>query len=249
MNRVYATMKLSDLVDANFELISVIQRLEIPYGFKEKTIEIVCKENGIDVNFFLHLAQWFLDRHYSPEEHLIKHSPIELIVYLRNTHHCYLNYQIPRIEKEITLLEENQKLTGKTVELLIKFFREYIKEFTEHISEEEVRTFPYTFDLIDTLNDKMSLAEFHHKYQGYTIDSYLENHSDLDEKVNDLRNLLLKHIPPITGNCHFSNLLLELFRLGKDLRDHTILEENVLIPIVRKKEKELIEKIKKSNLK
>ncbi len=246
MNRVHANMKLSDLVESNFELISVIQRLEIPYGFKEKTIERVCNENGIDVNFFLHLAQWFNDRHYSPEEHLIKHSPLWLIVYLRNTHHCYLTYQIPRIEKEITLLEENKDLSDQTVKLLIKFFREYINEFTAHISEEEVRTFPYTIDLIDTLNDKMSLDEFHAKYQGYTIDSYLEGHSDLDEKVNDLRNLLLKHIPPIVGNCHFSNLLLELFRLGKDLRDHTVLEENVLIPIVRKKEQELIIKIKNS---
>lgn len=244
MTRIHANMKLSDLVEMNFEIVAVIQRLEIPYGFKEKTVSMVCKENGIDVDFFLQLAQWFNDRHYSPQDHLIEHSPESLIIYLRNTHHCYLTYQIPRIEKEIALLEDYTDLPDHSAKLMIQFFREYIREFSEHIEEEEIWTFPYTIDLISTLKDKMSLDEFHEKYQGYSIASYLENHSDLDEKVYDLRNLLLKHIPPITGNCHFSNLLLELYRLGKDLRDHTILEENVLIPIVQLKEKELLAKLK-----
>lgn len=243
MTRIHANMKLSDLVEMNFEIVAVIQRLEIPYGFKEKTINTVCQENNIDVDFFLQLAQWFNDRHYSPQDQLIQHSPKSLIIYLRNTHYCYLNYQIPRIEKEIGLLEKYSDLPDQSVKLMIQFFREYIREFSEHIEDEEVRTFPYTIDLIDTLEDRMPLEEFHRKYQGYSIDSYLENHSDLDEKVHDLRNLLLKHIPPVAGNCHFSNLLLELYRLGKDLRDHTLLEENVLYPIVQLKEKELEAKI------
>jgi len=93
--RIHANMKLSDLVTMNFEIIAVIQRLEIPYGFKDKTIATVCKENNIEVNSFLHLAQWFNDRDYFPQEQLIQQSPTWLITYLRNTHKCYLNYQIP----------------------------------------------------------------------------------------------------------------------------------------------------------
>ena len=168
MTRIHANMKLSDLVEMNFEIVAVIQRLEIPYGFKEKTVSMVCKENGIDVDFFLQLAQWFNDRHYSPQDHLIEHSPEWLIIYLRNTHHCYLTYQIPRIEKEIALLEDYTDLPDHSAKLMIQFFREYIREFSEHIEEEEIWTFPYTIDLISTLKDKMSLDEFHEKYQGYS---------------------------------------------------------------------------------
>jgi len=242
--RIHANMKLSDLVTMNFEIIAVIQRLEIPYGFKDKTIATVCKENNIEVNSFLHLAQWFNDRDYFPQEQLIQQSPTWLITYLRNTHKCYLNYQIPRIEKEIEQLENYSDLPDRSAQLMIQFFKEYIKEFALHIEEEEIKTFPYTIDLTATLAGKMPIETFHKKYKGYSIDWYMENHNDLDEKVYDLQSLLLKHIPPLSSNCQFSNLLLELYRLGKDLRDHTLLEDNVLIPIVQQKEKELYVKFK-----
>jgi regulator of cell morphogenesis and NO signaling len=237
--RIHANMKMADLVQLNFEILAVIQRLQIPFGFKDKSIQTVCNEHSIDVDFFLQLAQWFNERDNFPQEELIQGQPEWLITYLKNTHRCYLHYQIPRIENEIKLLEEITEIPDQSAKLMIQFFKDYISEFSEHIEDEEKTTFPYITALSDAITGRTPLKDFKSKYGDYSIDLYLDNHSDLEEKIFDLQSILLKYIPPPTDNCHFTNLLLEIYRLGNDLKDHTLLEENVLIPKVRRMEAEL----------
>jgi len=238
--RIHANMKIADLVHFNFEVLAVIQRLQIPFAFKDKTILTICQENNIDAEFFLQLVQWFNERENFPQEQLIKGQAQWLVNYLHHTHQCYLNYQIPRIEKEIEDLEQLSDLPDKSAQLMLNFFREYIAEFTAHIEDEENTTFPYVLALSNTIAGKMDKETFYIRYKNYSIDRYLDHHSDLEEKVFDLQNILLKHLPPPSNSCQFTNLLLEINRLGNDLKDHTLLEENVLIPKVRQMEKELI---------
>ncbi|SKC23865.1 hemerythrin domain-containing protein [Alkalitalea saponilacus] len=237
--RIHAKMKMADLVQFNFEILAVIQRLQIPFGFKDKSIETVCRESSINVDFFLQLAQWFNERENFPQQQLIDHPPHWLVTYLHNTHQCYINYQIPRIEKEIEQLESMTEIPDQTAALMIRFFKEYIKEFSEHLDDEEQVTFPYVLDLEKAINGEMTSEQFRDKYSEYSIDKYLDHHSDLEEKIFDMQSILLKYMSPPSDNCHFTNLLLEFYRLGKDLKDHTILEENVLIPKVRQMEAEL----------
>lgn len=237
--RIHANMKMTDLVYLNFEILAVLQRLRIPFGFKDKTILTVCKEREINLEFFLQLAQWFNERDNFPQEELIESQPEWLITYLRNTHSYYLTYQVPRIEKEIQLLEQMTEIPDQSAKLMIHFFKEYMKEFTEHVEEEELTTFPYIEALQATINETLPFSEFRDRFGKYSIDQYLENHSDLEMKIFDLQSILLKYLPPPSDNCEFTNLLLEIYRLGKDLKDHTLLEENVLIPMVRRMENEL----------
>ncbi|WP_088655769.1 hemerythrin domain-containing protein [Geofilum rhodophaeum] len=237
--RIHADMKMADLVHLNFEVLAVVQRLQIPFGFKDKTISDVCREHNINVDFFLQLVQWFNERENFPQEQLIQGDAQWLVRYLHHTHQCYLNYQIPRIEKEIEFLEQLPDMPDHSARLMLEFFREYIREFTEHIEDEENTTFPYILALGNTLSGNMDLETFRKRYKTYTIDKYLEHHSDLEEKVFDLQSILLRHLPPPSSNCHFTNLLLEISRLGNDLKDHTLLEENVLIPKARQMELEL----------
>ncbi|MDG5799728.1 hemerythrin domain-containing protein [Marinilabiliaceae bacterium ANBcel2] len=237
--RIHSNMKMADLVEVNFEILEVIQRLQIPFGFKDKTIDKVCKENNIEVLFFLQLAQWFIERENFPQEELMQGHPNLLITYLHNTHKCYLEHQIPRIEQEIKNLEKETELPGESVQLMIKFFKEYINEFTDHLKDEEEITFPYIQALEKANRGELALSDFNKKYKNYSIDKYLANHSNLEEKIVDLQSILLKYMPPPVNNCKFTNLLLEIYRLGKDLKDHTLLEENVLIPKVRHMEIQL----------
>jgi len=235
-------MKMSDLVQADFELLAVLQRLKIPFGFKDKSIKTVCQEEGIDLDFFLSLAKWFHERDFFPGETLMEHHVKWLVKYLRSTHACYLDYQIPRIEEEIVRLESKDHSDSHNMQLMLKFFREYIDEFTTHIDLEENKIFPYILQLAENLNKEKPDPEFLEKIRGYTIRDFLEEHSDLEEKLTDLRNILLKYLAPPSDNCVFTNVLIEMFRLGNDLNDHTILEENVLTPQVIKLEQEFHKK-------
>lgn len=236
---IHSNMKMADLVSLNFEILAVIQRLRIPFRFKDKTINTICKENNIDVEFFLQLAQWFHERDNFPQEELIQGHPELLITYLKNTHKYYLEYQVPRIDKEIELLEQMTGIPDQSAKLMIHFFKDYMKEFADHVGEEEEVTFPYIAALSKVIDGTTRHEEFKQRFGHYSIDQYLENHSDLEMKIFDLQSILLKHLPYPTDNCEFTNLLIEIYRLGKDLKDHTLLEENVLIPMVRRMEAEL----------
>ena len=239
--RIHANMKMSDVVQFNFEVLVVLQRLQIPFGFKDKSIQTVCDENDMPVELFLQLVQWFNERENFPQEQLIRGDAEWLIIYLHNTHQYYSHYQIPRIEKEIEYLEKMSGIPDQSVQLMLEFFRGYIREFTEHIEDEENTTFPYILALSDALSGRLSKEKFHARYKNYSIDKYLDHHSDIEEKVFDLQSILLKHLQPPASSFQFTNLILEINRLGNDLKDHTLLEENVLIPKVRQMERELKE--------
>lgn len=230
------TTKMSDLVQSDFELLAVLQRLKIPFGFKEKSIKTVCQEQNIDLNFFLNLARWYHERDFFPGETLMNHPVKWLVKYLRSTHSCYIDYHIPRIEEDIVRMESLDQSGGHNMQLMLKFFREYIAEFTTHIQLEEEKIFPYILNLEENLYKEKPDAEFLKTARGYTIKDFLEEHSDIEEKLLDLRNILLKYLAPPSDNCLFTNVLIEIFRLGNDLNDHTILEESVLIPQVIKLE-------------
>lgn len=239
---IHSNMKMSDLVQSDFELLAVLQRLKIPFGFKDKTIQTVCKEEGIDLNFFLSLVKWFHERDFFPGETLMNHPVKWLVKYLRSTHSCYVDYYIPRIENEIVQMESIDHSAGHNMQLMLKFFREYITEFTSHIQLEEEQVFPYILQLEENVAKEHPDPAFLEQTREYSISDFLDEHSDIEEKLVDLRNILLKYLAPPSDNCMFTNVLVEIFRLGNDLNDHTILEENVLIPQVIKLEEEFKKK-------
>ena len=233
---IHASMKMADLIQSDFELLAVVQRLKIPFGFKGKSIETVCRDQAINLDFFLNLVRWFHERDSFPGETLMDYPVKCLVGYLRSTHACYVKYQIPRIESEIMELEMNDHARGGNMELMLKFFREYIAEFTSHIELEEQEVFPYILRLEENLQAKQASPGFWDLSQQYSIRHFLEEHSDIEEKLSDLRNILLKYMASPSDNCSFTNVLIEIFRLGKDLDDHTLLENKVLIPQVLKME-------------
>jgi regulator of cell morphogenesis and NO signaling len=59
----------------------------------------------------------------------------------------------------------------------------------------------------------------------------------LDEKLLDLKNIIIKYLPPAKNQEIVNDLLIELFKLEKELSDHTGIENKVLIPKLKALEK------------
>ncbi len=235
---ITADMKMADLIHWDFQLLAFVQRIGIPLGFREKTINDVCVEYKVDVDFFLQLANAFHDTDYVPKEKFM-FKPEWLIGYLRRTHQNYLEQKIPEIQVKIIKLEEDLKETTHSYQLIKNFFTEYIREFSTHIELEEKTVFPFVLALSKCIADNKISDEFNDQFANYSIDRYLEEHNDIEEKLFDLKNILIKYLPPPADNCKYNALLFDIFRLEQDLRDHSKLEEKVLIPRVRNMEKEL----------
>ncbi|MFW5774606.1 MAG: hypothetical protein ACOCWD_07970, partial [Tangfeifania sp.] len=71
-----------------------------------------------------------------------------------------------------------------------------MSEFTAHIELEENKIFPYILQLEENLIKDRPDPAFIEEVRGYTIRDFLEEHSDIEEKLVDLRNILLKYLAP-----------------------------------------------------
>jgi regulator of cell morphogenesis and NO signaling len=235
--QITGNMKMVDLIQMDNQLLAVIQLLNIPLGFKEKTIEEVCKQHSVDVEFCLHLVNAFHDKAYFNRKYF-EQFPVDLIInYLKNGHRCYLDFRIPQIERQLVQFEKQVDVNDKNVEVLLKFFREYINEFTLHIQSEEQQVFPYIEQLSKSIeNDDRELVK---ELEGHSIEKYHEGHNQIEETLFDLKNILLKYLPPPSNNFEYNNLVLDIFRLESDLLDHADLEEKILFPRVAEMENKI----------
>ncbi|WP_430812172.1 MULTISPECIES: hemerythrin domain-containing protein [unclassified Carboxylicivirga] len=238
---ITSEMKMVDVVQHDIQLLAVIQRFEIPLGFKERTVSEVCHSHNVDVNFFLLIANSFHDKEFL-DWNKFKAFPVEwMITYLRNAHKCYVHYRIPEIERQIKNFERQVDTNEQNVVLLLNFFRKYITEFNTHIDQEEVKVFPYILSLNNALNTgDRAKARLEHPL----MVQFQEEHSNIEESLFDLKSILLKYLPPPVNNCLYNNLVFDIFRLERDLMDHAELEESVLYPWVRDMEEKLMSKSK-----
>lgn len=237
-------MKMVDVVHLDIQLLAVVQRLNIRLGFRDKTVKEVCRCHGVDVDFFLYLVSAFHNKEYYQAMEKQK-FPVEWIInYLGNAHRCYTEFRIPEIEKQIGMLEEFYNDRGTNMDLIINFIKEYVREFKSHIEHEELEVFPYILELNANLKGKYISDNFIEMFDDCSIDRYLEQHNNIEEKLYDLKNILLKYMPLAIDDCKYNSLLSDLFRLEKDLVDHDELEELVLFPGVRQMELTMKELIK-----
>ena len=90
MMQINRSMLMADVIHLNYLLLQVITRFDIHLGFGNQTVEEVCRENKVNVEFFLEIVNSYHDAEYFPDEEL-QHFKLELIVnYLKKTHNYYL---------------------------------------------------------------------------------------------------------------------------------------------------------------
>ncbi len=106
------------------------------------------------------------------------------------------------------------------------FFLRIQKEIQEHLAYEEEIVFPYIKKLINKED-----------VSGYSILEFEEKHDDIEAKIKDLKNILIKYIPEKNDAMMRNEVLLHLFLLEEDLNKHLLIENKVLIPVVLQMEK------------
>ncbi len=223
-------IKIADLVYLDYHILPVLNRFGIYLGFGDKNIKQICTEKKINTSFFLEIINVFLYEDYFPKETLQKFEINEILNYLNKTHDFFLSFKLPRIEKKINELiniccQEN----FSKIKLIKNFYLEYKNELIEHIKYEEIVIFPYV----------KKISEKKIKNSDFKIQLYLDNHSNIDEKIFDLKNLIIKYLD-IPKQSEISNeILYDLFDFEKDIKQHQKIEEKVLVPKVMKIEKQI----------
>jgi len=230
-------MKLADVLHHDHNLIPVISRFGIKLGFGENTIEEICATQQLDTDFLLTILNTFHDPRYFADRHL-KSFPVGLLIsYLKETHKNYLNERLPYIALLINRLTETSSNHKSAYQLLMNFFVEYKKELTKHIEREEKVVYPYVLQLEAAIVSGTTSDELLQQVNTYSITDYEAEHENVEEKLFDLKNIILKYLPPTTDQNLCFTILHELFILEKDLNEHARIEDTILVPKVEEMER------------
>ena len=230
--RIEKDMKLADVIHHDFNLIPVINRFGIHLGFGDGTIEEICNKRSVNTEFFLTILNTYHDPQYFPKKHLQSFPASTLIEYLRKTHQYYLDQKIPEIKELIFKLTEESDENKDTYQLALNFFEEYQDELRDHLEREENIVYPYVTELSDGIDSGNISNKLLRQMESYSITDYEDEHDNVEEKLFDLKNLIIKYLPALENNSTSYKILLELFDLEKDLREHARIEDMILVPKV-----------------
>ena len=219
-------MKMADLLDVNFSILGVFSRFGMSYGFGEATVKEVCDGMGIDPETFLIICKVYAFDGYRPSREQMEGACLEDIVrYLRLSHTYYLETMVPAlaaaIEEMIAPCDDMHK------KVIRKFFGDYKEELERHFDYEEKTVFPYVEAMIDS-----------REREPYTIGEYEKNHSNVEEKLDDLKKLVTMYQPSQSSSQDCFRVLFYLYSLESDLERHTFIEDGILVPVVSRMEDE-----------
>ncbi len=230
-------MKLAEVIHHDYSLVPVINRFDIPLGFGDGTIKQICAQRNVNLEFFLSILNTFHDEQYFPKDYL-KSFPASLIInYLHKAHTYYLDENIPQIKSMISKLFDLSEGNKKTLNLISNFFNDYCKEFELHVAREEKEVYPYVLKLEEALDNSENQSVLDKDLLNYSIRTYEQDHEDVEEKLFDMKSLIIKYLPlENADNKTFEEvsyaLLRELFVLEKELKEHSRIEDLILVPKV-----------------
>lgn len=217
---------MSDLIGENYPMVLVMSRFGIALGFGEKNIGEVCRLNGVDTHTFLTVVNFLTEDSMVPVSEIDKGLSVEsLITYLHNAHDYFLNFRLPHIRRK--LVEAIEECPKDVAFVITRFFDEYAEEVNKHMSYEEKTVFPYVRGLLDGGKDAR-----------YNITIFRKRHDQIEMKITELKNILLKYYPGPGSNL-LNSVLFDIFATEQDLASHNHVEDYLFVPVILALEKSL----------
>lgn len=119
-------------------------------------------------------------------------------------------------DRLFNVLLTNEQSKKDIIRLLEKIFLNFKTDFNKHLEYEENTIFP----LIQELDNKVKGS----KENAQKIErlNFVNIHSQLDDNILDIKNLLIKYLPPVADSNNFNAFTIAIFKFEKDLKDNTI---------------------------
>jgi regulator of cell morphogenesis and NO signaling len=222
-------------------LLPLFPRFGIRTGFGEMSVLEVCRSSGINPDFFLEIANAYLDEEFVPAEDFSRFTLGAVVEYLKATHSWYTGVALPGMERKILDLLNGSGLSKKEITLVTGFFNDYLKEFTDHITLEEQIVLPYILELEKQSRKERPDPEFTERLKNYSIKEFAKEHDRLETSLENLSMLIIKYLPPFEDQESCIRVIRELEELVRDLEEHADMEDRVLVPRVAELEQQLLQ--------
>ena len=211
--------KLYELIADNPKLLQLLPRFGIRLGFGDRSVAEVCQQNHVSARLFLQVCKLHLD----PNTSVLMADPDDddltcLLFYLNASHRDYLDERFPHIECHLSRITE--AAGPKYGNMLDHFYNEYKHEMVRHFKYEEEVVFPY----INALRKG--------EKTDYSIDQFRHNHSNIEDALEDMTNILIKYLPSNILPSERICIATDIMELSADLISHSLIEEHILVPYV-----------------
>ena len=208
--------RLSDLVGDNYRVLLIMSRFGIGLGVNDKSIEEVCRENGVDTATFLTVVNLLLDD--CPAAYPTEGLSIEsLLSYLHNSHEYFLRFRLPGIRAKLVEVVGQKDNLSRAI---INYFDEYVGEVQQHMDYEEKVVFPYVRKLLRGDREV-----------DYNIDIFQKRHDKVEARLSEFKNIIIKYYPAKSTN-EINSILFDIFNCENDLASHNDVEDKLFVPAI-----------------
>ncbi len=222
VKKYIASDSMSELICDNYPMLLVMSRFGIDLGFGDETIQETCRRSGVSLDTFLAVVNILIQREKS--RFAIDYSKISLLSlvdYLHNSHSYFLEYRLPAIRRElVAALDRNDDVSV----VIMNYYDEYLREVQNHMMYEENTLFPYIASVIEG-----------RRSQVYNSNVYSEHHENVESKLTEFKNIIIKYYPVKTSH-ELNSVLYDIFSCEMDLASHGYIEDLLLVPTIKYQE-------------
>lgn len=220
--KYHSTDTIRQLIRDNNNLLMVLSRFNISFGFGDDTVGEVCQRHSVDTDTFLAVCN-LLSTGVADFQSVDLQT---LIDYLRRAHTSFIDISLPRIRQH--LIEAINYDTAQQVSyLLMKFFDDYVREVKTHIEHEDGVIFRYAEALI---NGRETTK--------FDVGVSTANHTNMASRLRELKDLFIYHYKQ-AENMRMSLTLFDIITCEEDLFAHIEVEDRLFTPALRQLERSL----------
>ena len=207
--------RMSDLVCDRYPVLQVMSRFGIALGLGDKTIAEVCADNRVDTATFLAVVNLLMN--FGIGEELAGEVSVRALTdYLHNSHAYFLDFRLPAIRRK--LIEAVDCSQSDVSFAILRFFDEYVAEVQRHMAYEEDTVFPYVESLLAG-----------EKNRAYSMEIFRRHHDQVDAKLRELKNIIIKYYPSGSTN-ELNGVLFDIFTCEQELASHNAVAAGIRGP-------------------
>ena len=139
---------LSKVLAQHHILIPIVNRFGIRLGVGDKTIESICKEQDLNIDFILTIMNVYLDETYDLENNLAQLDLEPIAAYFNETIQDYIQSLVPNIEKHLHAFIALSDPKNKELRVLQEVFFQFKEELTQHLEKGLKHTGAYPHELL-----------------------------------------------------------------------------------------------------
>ena len=202
-----STMKMAELLEKAPSLPGVFTRMGFSFGYGDATVADVCNRSATDPDTFLLICRVYCQDVYRPSPEELDKADLSVIVkYLSLSHSYYMNVAMKDLAASLGRMIV--PCGDDTQRVIWKFFTDFKEELQKHFDYEEEYVFPNVGSMDAGISE--------------------EDHSGVEETLEDLKSLVMNHLPTGADQQEAFKVLSAINSLQEDIRKHILLEETAL---------------------